>query len=284
MTASVDAIIADAAAGAALTDAQALALEVHADLDALLAAARARRDLAHAVVSYSPKVFIPLTQLCRDVCRYCTFAHAPRDLKAPYLSVDEAVAIAQAGAAAGCHEALFTLGDQPERRYRVAREALAAMGHATTIDYLVEVARRVHEATGLLPHVNPGIMSRADLERLRAVSVSAGLMLESSSARLCAPGGPHYGCPDKLPEVRLETIRLAGEAAVPFTSGILIGIGETSGRAHRSAAGAARAAWPSTAICRRSSSRTFGPSPARAWRQRPSPRSTSICGRSPRPA
>jgi FO synthase len=109
----------------------------------------------------------------------------------------------------------------------VAREALAAMGHATTIDYLVEVARRVHEATGLLPHVNPGIMSRADLERLRAVSVSAGLMLESSATRLCAPGGPHHGCPDKLPEVRLETIRLAGETRVPFTSGILIGIGET---------------------------------------------------------
>jgi FO synthase len=221
-----DAIIA-AAAGAPLSSDQALALEAHADLETLLAAARARRDLAHAVVSYSPKVFIPLTQLCRDVCRYCTFAHAPRELKAPYLSVDEAVAIARAGAAAGCHEALFTLGDQPERRYRVAREALAAMGHATTIDYLVEVAGRVHEATGLLPHVNPGVMSRADLQRLRAVSVSAGLMLESSTERLCAPGGPHYGCPDKLPEVRLETIRLAGEARVPFTSGILIGIGET---------------------------------------------------------
>jgi FO synthase len=227
VTASVDAIIASAAAGAALTDAQAMALDDAADMDALLAAARARRDLAHAVISYSPKVFIPLTQLCRDVCRYCTFAQAPRDLKAPYLSVDEAVAIARAGAEAGCHEALFTLGDQPERRYRVAREALAAMGHATTIDYLVEVARRVHEATGLLPHVNPGVMSRADLERLRAVSVSAGLMLESSSARLCEPGGPHHGCPDKLPEVRLETIRLAGEVLVPFTSGILIGIGET---------------------------------------------------------
>ena len=225
MTAS-DAIIADAAAGAALSAAQTHALE-HADLKALLAAARARGDLAHAVVSYSPKVFIPLTQLCRDVCRYCTFAHAPRDLKAPYLSADEAVAIARAGAAAGCREALFTLGDQPERRYRAAREALAGMGHTTTIGYLAEVAERVHEATGLLPHVNPGIMSRADLEQLRAVSVSAGLMLESASARLCAPGGPHYGCPDKLPEVRLETIRLAGEVRVPFTSGILIGIGET---------------------------------------------------------
>jgi FO synthase len=227
VTASVDAIIADAAAGATPTRAQAIALDGQADLEALLAAARARRDLAHAVVSYSPKVFIPLTQLCRDVCRYCTFAHAPRELKAPYLSIDEAVAIARAGAEAGCREALFTLGDQPERRYRVAREALAAMGHATTVSYLAEVAKRVHEATGLLPHVNPGVMSRADLEQLRAVSISAGLMLESSAARLCAPGGPHYGCPDKLPEVRLQTIRLAGELLVPFTSGILIGIGET---------------------------------------------------------
>jgi FO synthase len=227
MTTNTDTIIARAASGAALTNEHALALRGHGDLETLLAAARARRDLCHAVVSWSPKVFIPLTQLCRDVCRYCTFAHAPRDLKAPYLSVDEAVAIARSGADAGCHEALFTLGDQPERRYRVAREALAATGHETTIDYLVEVAARVHEATGLLPHVNPGVMSAADLDRLRAVSVSAGLMLESSSARLCAPGGPHYGCPDKLPEVRLETIRLAGEAAVPFTSGVLIGIGET---------------------------------------------------------
>ncbi|MGH6913949.1 MAG: 7,8-didemethyl-8-hydroxy-5-deazariboflavin synthase CofG, partial [Geminicoccales bacterium] len=169
----------------------------------------------------------PLTQLCRDVCRDCTFAHPPREVKAPYLSVDEAIAIALAGARAGCHEALFTLGDQPERRYRVAREALAAMGHATTIGYLAEIAQRVHEASGLLPHVNPGVMDGADLELLRPVSVSAGLMLESSAPRLCEPGGPHHGCPDKLPEVRLESIRTAGEARVPFTSGILIGIGET---------------------------------------------------------
>ena len=136
------ALCARAAAGAPLDDEQALALASCEDLEALLAAARARRDSAHpAVVSYSPKVFIPLTQLCRDVCRYCTFAHAPRALKAPYLSVDEAIAIAEAGARAGCHEALFTLGDQPERRYRVAREALAALGHATTIDYLARGRR-----------------------------------------------------------------------------------------------------------------------------------------------
>jgi FO synthase len=146
---------------------------------------------------------------------------------APYLSEDEAIAIAEAGARAGCHEALFTLGDQPERRYRAAHEALAALGHETTIHYLAQVARRVQEASGLLPHVNPGVMTRADLALLRPVSASAGLMLESASDRLCERGGPHQGCPDKRPALRLETIRAAGEQAVPFTSGILIGIGET---------------------------------------------------------
>ncbi len=228
MTTSTAPILADAATGGQLTDEQALRLAADRDLDGLLAAARARRDLAHpVVVSYSPKVFIPLTQLCRDTCRYCTFARAPRALKAPYLSIEEAIAVATAGAEAGCHEALFTLGDQPERRYRVAREALAALGHETTIGYLAEVAARVQAASGLLAHVNPGVMSAPELERLRAVSVSAGLMLESAAERLCAPGGPHHGCPDKRPAVRLATIAAAGELAVPFTSGILIGIGET---------------------------------------------------------
>jgi FO synthase len=228
MTLSTAAILARAAAGAPIPGSEALALAACPDLDALLAAAQARRDLAHpALVTWSPKVFIPLTRLCRDACRYCTFAQAPRELKAPYLSVDEAVAIAEAGARAGCREALFTLGDQPEQRYRVAREALDALGHATTIEYLVEVAARVREATGLLPHVNPGVMSRGELARLREVSVSAGLMLESAAERLCERGGPHFGCPDKHPGVRLATIRNAGELAIPFTSGILIGIGET---------------------------------------------------------
>ena len=148
-------------------------------------------------------------------------------MAAPYLSEDEAIAIAEAGARAGCHEALFTLGDQPERRYRAAREALAALGHETTIHYLARIARRVQETSGLLPHVNPGVMTRADLALLRPVSASAGLMLESASDRLCERGGPHHGCPDKRPALRLETIRAAGEQAVPFTSGILIGIGET---------------------------------------------------------
>jgi len=228
MTDDIEAIIARAAAGAMLGEAEALALCRHGDLDVLLAAARCRRDLAHgAVVTYSPKVFIPLTMLCRDVCRYCTFARSPRAGEAAYLSVDEAIAIAEAGARAGCHEALFTLGDRPERRHRVAREALAALGQESTLTYLVEAARRVHEATGLLPHVNPGIMSDDDLAALREVSVSAGLMLESVSERLCERGGPHYGCPDKRPSVRIETIRGAGELDVPFTSGILVGIGET---------------------------------------------------------
>jgi FO synthase len=196
--------------------------------ESLMPAAAARRDAAHgAVVSYSRKVFIPLTQLCRDVCHYCTFAHAPRKDEAPYLSIDRVLQIARAGAAAGCKEALFTLGDKPELRYHAAREALATMGHATTLSYLAEAARIVYETTGLLPHVNPGLMSAADLQSLRAVSISQGIMLESTSRRLCERGGPHFGSPDKDPAARLETIRLAGEAAIPFTTGILIGIGET---------------------------------------------------------
>ena len=228
MATSNDGIIDLAARGEAIDDDQAIALADYDDRDRLLEAARSRRDLEHGSrVSYSPKVFIPLTQLCRDVCRYCTFAHAPRDLASPYLSVDEAIAIAAKGARAGCHEALFTLGDRPESRYRVAREALAALGYDSTIEYLAHVAKRVHEATGLLPHVNPGLMEEDAVALLRPVSVSSGLMLESVAERLCARGGPHYGCPDKQPRLRLETIRTAGEHSVPFTSGILIGIGET---------------------------------------------------------
>jgi FO synthase len=193
-----------------------------------MAAAAGLRDAGHgAIMSYSRKVFIPLTQLCRDVCHYCTFAHAPRRGERAYLSRDEVLAIARAGAAAGCKEALFTLGDKPELRYEVAREELQALGHETTIGYLVEAARLVFEETGLLPHANPGLLSAGDIAALRAVSVSQGLMLESSSERLCERGGPHFGSPDKRPALRLETIRLAGEAAVPFTTGILIGIGET---------------------------------------------------------
>ena len=178
-------------------------------------------------VSYSRKVFIPLTQLCRDVCHYCTFAKAPRSLSKPYLSIDEVVAIAKDGAKAGCKEALFTLGDKPELRYRAAREALAEMGYSSTLDYLEAAASAVFEQTGLLPHLNPGLMSRDELLRLRKVSVSMGIMLETAAERLSEKGGPHYGSPDKLPAARLETLRIAGELKIPMTTGILIGIGET---------------------------------------------------------
>jgi FO synthase len=161
------------------------------------------------------------------VCHYCTFAKRPRAGHPAYLSSDEVLAIARAGAAAGCTEALFTLGDKPELRYRAAREALAELGHETTIQYLREMCALVLKETGLLPHINPGIMTREEIASLREVSASMGIMLESSSERLCEPGGVHHGSPDKLPSVRLEMMRHAGELAVPFTTGILIGIGET---------------------------------------------------------
>jgi FO synthase len=210
-----------------LTRDEALGL-IDCDIDALLASAARRRDAAHGpIVSYSRKVFIPLTKLCRDVCHYCVFAHAPRKNERAYLSLDEVLTIARAGAAAGCKEALFTLGDQPELRYRAAADELARLGHETTLSYLAETARAVLEQTGLLPHLNPGHLTPADLAALRRVSVSQGLMLESSSERLTDRGGPHHGSPDKHPLARLASIRAAGAARVPFTSGILIGIGET---------------------------------------------------------
>ena len=194
----------------------------------LIAGAAALRDAGHpSVMSYSRKVFIPLTRLCRDVCHYCTFATKPRALERAYLEPDEVLEIARAGEAAGCREALFTLGDEPELRYRVAREHLARLGYSTTIDYLVAMCELVLAKTSLLPHVNPGVMSREELKRLRNVSVSQGLMLESASERLCEKGEVHYGSPDKHPAARLQTIRLAGELAIPFTTGLLIGIGET---------------------------------------------------------
>src|ERR1700736_1436990 len=178
-------------------------------------------------LTYSRKVFIPLTQLCRDVCHYCTFAKAPRRLKSAYLSAEEVLAIALAGKAADCKEALFTLGDKPEARYAVARNALDAAGAVSTLDYLARMAKLVLEETGLLPHLNPGVMDAADLRRLRPVSVSMGLMLESASDRLCERGGPHFGSPDKVPARRLATLRAAGELSIPMTTGLLIGIGET---------------------------------------------------------
>ncbi len=178
-------------------------------------------------VTYSRKVFIPLTQLCRDVCHYCTFAKAPRRLKSAYLSPEEVLAIALAGRAADCKEALFTLGDKPEARYAAARRALDDEGAASTLDYLARMAKLVLEQTGLLPHLNPGVMDAAELRRLKPVSASMGLMLESASDRLCGRGGPHFGSPDKVPARRLATLRSAGELGIPMTTGLLIGIGET---------------------------------------------------------
>jgi FO synthase len=189
--------------------------------------AEARRLRRGNVVTYSPKVFIPLTKLCRDVCHYCTFARPPRRGERAYMSEDEVLEVARAGAAAGCREALFTLGDKPELRYRAARDELAALGFATTVEYLAHCAGLVLEETGLLPHTNPGVLARDELALLRTVSVSQGLMLETTSERLSRRGGPHFGSPDKLPAARLETMRLAGELRIPFTTGILIGIGET---------------------------------------------------------
>src|SRR6202161_1449000 len=215
--------------GDRLSDADAFALAGDgADLAALMDAAAALRDRGHgASISYSRKVFIPLTQLCRDSCHYCTFAHPPRRGARAYFNKEEVLAIARAGAAAGRREALFTLGDKPELRYRAAREELTELGHDTTLSYLRAMAALVLQETGLLPHLNAGVMTAGELASLRCVSVSQGLMLESSAERLCARGGPHFGSPDKHPAVRLAVIRAAGEAAVPFTSGILIGIGET---------------------------------------------------------
>jgi FO synthase len=197
-------------------------------LDELCADARALRDEGHGrLVTYSPKVFIPLTKLCRDVCHYCTFAHPPRRGERAYMSIDEVLEVARAGAAAGCREALFTLGDKPELRYRVARDELEALGCETTLDYVARAADAVLAETGLLPHLNPGVLTREDAARLRRVSASMGLMLETTSNRLSARGGPHFGSPDKLPARRLETLAAAGQERVPFTTGLLIGIGES---------------------------------------------------------
>ncbi len=197
-------------------------------LDDLTRRARALAVAGHGdVVGYSRKVFVPLTQLCRDVCHYCTFAQAPRRLAAPYLAADDVVALCRDGAAFGCKEALLTLGDRPEARYRVAADWLRGHGFDSTIDYVAHVSERIVTETGLLPHVNAGILSEGDYRRLRRWSPSMGIMLEGTAARLSKPGGAHHGSPDKHPAVRLASMEAAGRAGVPMTSGILIGIGET---------------------------------------------------------
>lgn len=211
-----------------LSDSDALALADNTDTPTLTAAARQLRDQHHgALVTYSRKVFIPLTKLCRDVCHYCTFAQTPRHIESAYMPVEEVLELCHSGAAAGCQEALFTLGEKPELRYRAAREALAELGYDSTLHYVAAVAERVLNETGMLPHINAGNMTMEEIKFLREVSASMGIMLESASPRLCEKGMPHYGSPDKDPTVRLETLALAGQAKVPFTTGILIGIGET---------------------------------------------------------
>jgi FO synthase len=198
------------------------------DLPELMRRASTLRDVRFGnVISYSRKVFIPLTQLCRDVCHYCTFAQPPKPGERVYLTLEEVIEVARQGAEAGCREALFTLGDKPELRYPQARFELAELGHPTTVSYLVAAAKAVFDATGLLPHANPGVLTRTELLALREVCPSQGLMLESGSRRLLEPGQAHHGSPDKDPDARLDTLRMAGELKIPYTSGILIGIGET---------------------------------------------------------
>src|SRR5436309_2840512 len=198
-----------------------------AGLDELLARAAAVRDARGGVVTFSAKVFVPLTTPCRDDCGYCTFRRDPGQPGALAMTPEEVVALCQAGARLGAKEALFSLGDRPEARFVEHREFLRAHGHRTTLSYLRQVCAITLADAALLPHVNPGLMTERDLAALREVSVSMGLMLETTSERLLIPGGAHHRAPDKVPRRRLKTIELAGKLSIPFTTGILIGIGET---------------------------------------------------------
>ena len=206
---------------------QYLELSQSISLEELMRQATVLRDQEKNVITFSKKVFIPLTMLCRDVCHYCTFAKVPRKLKNPYLRPEEVLKIAKEGQLSQCKEALFTLGEKPELRYEVAKNDLKYLGYKTTLDYLFAMAELVLEETGLLPHLNPGTMHSEEIARLREISPSMGIMLESSSERLCEKGMPHYGSPDKNPNIRLETMKLIGQQSIPLTTGILIGIGET---------------------------------------------------------
>ena len=228
MSTSTGALLDAALQGQIPHDRDALTLATETDTRKLASVAAQLRDRGFGnLVTYSRKVFIPLTHLCRDVCHYCTFAQTPKHIGAPFMPIEQVLEVARQGKALGCKEALFTLGEKPELRYKAAREALAKMGYATTLEYLHAAAKAVLDETGLLPHANPGTMTDDELALLRQVSPSMGIMLETSSSRLSEKGMPHYGSPDKIPEVRLDTLRRAGAARVPFTSGILIGIGET---------------------------------------------------------
>jgi 7,8-didemethyl-8-hydroxy-5-deazariboflavin synthase CofG subunit len=227
---AVDRALARAASGRAPDAAQAEALLAVPDerLPELLAAAGALRDRGRGrTITFSAKVFVPLTTLCRDYCGYCTFRKDPGQSGAHTMTPDEVIALVQAGERLGAKEALFSLGDKPEAAFAEYRETLRRLGHRTTLGYLREVCARVIAESSLLPHANPGLMSERDLSALREVNVSMGIMLETVSERLLGPGMAHDRAPDKVPARRLKTIDLAGKLQIPFTTGILIGIGET---------------------------------------------------------
>jgi FO synthase len=223
-------ILLEACQGKLLTRAEALALTSARgeEFGELLAAAAALRDRHKGrVVTFSPKVFIPLTNLCRDFCGYCTFRKAPDEPGAKTMSLEDVLEVARRANMLGCTEALFSLGDKPEAIYPQMRQFLAERGYRRTLEYLYDACRTVLAETGLLPHANPGVMGRRDLARLREVNASMGLMLESVSERLLSPGGAHDRAPDKKPAVRLKTLEQAGKLRIPFTTGVLIGIGES---------------------------------------------------------
>ena len=224
----VHAALERAAGGRGVSRDEALSLMEEADLPSLLHAAASVRDRFKGdTVSYSKKIFIPLTHLCRDYCGYCTFRADPEAGRRPYMTPEDVLAVAEAGRRAGCKEALFSLGDQPERIFPEAKEFLRELGFATTLEYLAAMTELVLDTTGLLPHSNPGLMGPEDLRRLRESNVSMGLMLESTNP-LRGRGAAHWRAPDKVPSLRLRTIEEAGRLSIAFTTGILIGIGETA--------------------------------------------------------
>ncbi|MBI3990430.1 MAG: 7,8-didemethyl-8-hydroxy-5-deazariboflavin synthase CofG [candidate division NC10 bacterium] len=227
-TAGLDRILARAEEGRGITPEEAVLLMEEADLPSLLQAASSVRDrFKGKTVSFSKKVFIPLTTLCRDYCGYCTFRKDPGEPGARFMTPEEVLHVAMAGKQAGCKETLFSLGDQPERAFPEAREHLKGQGFTRTLDYLAAMTELVLDKTGLLPHANPGLMGHEDLLRLKGSNVSMGLMLENISPRLMQRGGAHWQAPDKAPRLRLRTLEEAGRLTIPFTTGILIGIGET---------------------------------------------------------
>jgi len=199
------------------------------DLPELLATARALKErFKPGAITYSPKVFLPLTNLCRDTCGYCTFRRSPGEPGAHTMTPEEVLSVAKAGEKLGCREALFSLGDKPERAFPEMRAGLARLGYKSTLEYLEAMCELVLRETSLLPHANPGLMSAAWLRRLAKWSPSLGLMLETTSTALLAPGAAHDDAPDKVPARRLATVELAGRQAIPFTTGLLLGIGETT--------------------------------------------------------